>query len=200
MSDTYDYPARIERDEDVARGGRRYVPARLRVYRCDRWADRAPGSDRGASVQIGPMDMLRELIAVTIREGKDLPKHASTARRGVGLSSSHARAGSFEAEAQPSTSCSSCEAGVSQRGGFARRSWVLRESEVRRMSNEIPTTPRIGLATRLVELGRRLRHDWDDCGVKRDRLAKLRDSGDFEPKCDPVVATELKETGGAVLS
>ncbi len=73
MSDTYDYPARIERDEDG-----RYVIT---------FPDFGWGATDGATQEEAlteARDLLRELIAVTMREGKDLPKPP-----GVGPSSSH---------------------------------------------------------------------------------------------------------------
>lgn len=63
MSDTYIYPAEIERDEDG-----RYVVA---------FPDFGWGATDGATrdeALAEARDLLRELIAVTIREGEDLPE------------------------------------------------------------------------------------------------------------------------------
>ena len=62
MSDTYDYPAEIERDEDG-----RYVVT---------FPDFGWGATDGATrdeALTQARDLLRELIAATMREGKDLP-------------------------------------------------------------------------------------------------------------------------------
>ncbi len=62
MSDTYNYPAEIERDEDG-----RYVVA---------FPDFGWGATDGATrdeAMAEARDLLRELIAVTMREGEDLP-------------------------------------------------------------------------------------------------------------------------------
>ncbi len=62
MSDTYNYPAEIERDEDG-----RYVVA---------FPDFGWGATDGATrdeAMVEARDLLRELIAVTMREGEDLP-------------------------------------------------------------------------------------------------------------------------------
>ncbi len=63
MSDCHTYPAQVERDEDG-----RYVVT---------FADFGWGATDGASLEEAlaeAKDLLRELIAATIREGQDLPK------------------------------------------------------------------------------------------------------------------------------
>ena len=63
MPDTYNYPAEIERDED----GRHIVT----------FPDFGWGATDGASREEAlaeASDLLRELIATTIREGKELPE------------------------------------------------------------------------------------------------------------------------------
>ena len=63
MPETYDYPAEIKRDE-----AGRYVVA---------FPDFGWGAANGASrdqALAEARDLLRELIAATIREGKDLPE------------------------------------------------------------------------------------------------------------------------------
>jgi len=67
MSDTYNYPAQIERDEDG-----RYVVA---------FPDFGWGATDGATrdeALAEALDLLRKQIAVTMREGKDLPKPSNS--------------------------------------------------------------------------------------------------------------------------
>ena len=69
MPDTYNYPAEIERDEDG-----RFVVA---------FPDFGWGATDGANrdeALAEAKDLLRELIATTIREGKDLPEPSRTGR------------------------------------------------------------------------------------------------------------------------
>ncbi|MCY4041022.1 MAG: type II toxin-antitoxin system HicB family antitoxin [Gammaproteobacteria bacterium] len=63
MSDSLVYPARIERDEDG-----RYVV----TFSDFGW--RATDGARLEEALAEAQDLLRELIAATIREGRDLPK------------------------------------------------------------------------------------------------------------------------------
>ena len=71
MSHTYNYPARIERDED----GRHVV-----VFPDFGWG--ATDGVTRAEALAEAQDLLRELIAATMREGKDLPKPSrATSRR-----------------------------------------------------------------------------------------------------------------------
>lgn len=70
MSDTYNYPAEIERDEDG-----RYVV----VFPDFGWGA-TDGVTRDEALAEA-RDLLRELIAATMREGKDLPRPSRTTRR-----------------------------------------------------------------------------------------------------------------------
>ena len=137
MSDTYDYPARIERDEDG-----RYVIT---------FPDFGWGATDGATREEAlaeARDLLRELIAVTMREGKDLPKPPIAIGRRplvvppvpIALKAALYRA--FR------------EAGVSQRG-FARDLGVA-ESEVRRMLNPDHATKAATIDHALRQLGKRV--------------------------------------------
>ncbi len=116
MSDTYNYPAEIERDEDG-----RYVVA---------FPDFGWGATDGATrdeALTEARDLLRELIAATMRAGKNLPKPSRATKRRplvvpplpVAL-----KAALYEAFR---------EAGVSQRR--LARDLDVAESEVRRMLN-----------------------------------------------------------------
>ena len=70
MSDTYNYPAEVERDEDG-----RYVVA---------FPDFGWGATDGATLDEALAeagDLLRELIAATMREGEDLPEPSRATRR-----------------------------------------------------------------------------------------------------------------------
>ena len=70
MSETYNYPAEIEPDQDG-----RYVVA---------FPDFGWGATDGATrdeALVEARDLLRELIAATMREGKDLPKPSRATRR-----------------------------------------------------------------------------------------------------------------------
>ena len=70
MPDTCNYPAEIERDED----GRHVVT----------FPDFGWGATDGASREEAlaeARDLLRELIATTIREGKDLPEPSRAGKR-----------------------------------------------------------------------------------------------------------------------
>ena len=70
MPDTHNYPAEIERDED----GRHVVT----------FPDFGWGATDGASREEAlaeARDLLRELIATTIREGKDLPEPSRAGKR-----------------------------------------------------------------------------------------------------------------------
>ncbi len=70
MSDTYNFPAEIERDQDG-----RYIVA---------FPDFGWGATDGATrdeALVEARDLLRELIAATMREGRDLPKPSRATRR-----------------------------------------------------------------------------------------------------------------------
>ena len=116
MSDIYNYPAEIERDEDG-----RYVVA---------FPDFGWGATDGATrdeALTEARDLLRELIAGTMREGKDLPEPSRASKRRplvvppVATALKAALFASFR------------NAGMSRRQ-FARELDVA-ESEVRRMLN-----------------------------------------------------------------
>ena len=116
MSDTYNYPAEIERDEDG-----RYVVTFL---------DFGWGATEGATrdeALAEARDLLRELIAATMREGRDLPER-SRATNGqfvvVPPAPIALKAALYDAFR---------ETGLSQRR-FARNLGVA-ESEVRRLLN-----------------------------------------------------------------
>ena len=116
MSDTYNYPAEIERDEDG-----RYVVTFL---------DFGWGATDGATrdeALAEARDLLRELIAATMREGRDLPER-SRATNGrfvvVPPAPIALKAALYDAFR---------ETGLSQRR-FARNLGVA-ESEVRRLLN-----------------------------------------------------------------
>ena len=70
MSDTYEYPAEIERDED----GRHVV-----TFPDFGWGATDGGTQEEALAEAH--DLLRELIAATTREGKDLPQPSRATRR-----------------------------------------------------------------------------------------------------------------------
>ncbi|MDE0062969.1 MAG: type II toxin-antitoxin system HicB family antitoxin [Gammaproteobacteria bacterium] len=135
MSDTYNYPAQIERDE----GGRHVVA----------FPDFGWGASDGATrdeALAEAQDLLRELIAVTMREGKDLPKpshsvgHWPVVVPPVPIALKAALYGAFR------------EAGVSQRG-FARDLGVA-ESEVQRMLNPDHATKTATIDRALRQLGK----------------------------------------------
>ena len=70
MPDTYTYPAEVERDEDG-----RYVVV---------FPDFGWGATDGATLGEAlaeARDLLRELIAATMREGKDLPQPSRASKR-----------------------------------------------------------------------------------------------------------------------
>ena len=137
MPDTYNYPAEIERDEDG-----RYVVA---------FPDFGWGATDGATrdeALAEARDLLRELIAVTMREGENLPEPSRTARRQtlvVPPVPIALKAALYEAFRQ---------AGMSQRR-FARDLGVA-ESEVRRMLNPDHATRAGTIDRALRRLGRRV--------------------------------------------
>ena len=137
MSDTYNYPAEIERDEDG-----RYVVG---------FPDFGWGATDGATrdeALTEAQDLLRELIAATIREGKDLPEPSRASRRRplvvpplpVAL-----KAALYEAFR---------EAGMSQRR--LARDLDVAESEVRRMLNPDHATKVATIDGALRRLGKRV--------------------------------------------
>ena len=137
MPDTFDYPAEIERDEDG-----RYVVA---------FPDFGWGATDGASrdeALAEARDLLRELIATTIREGGVLPE-PSRAGRGRPLVVPPVqialKAALYEAWRQ---------AGISQRR--LARDLDVAESEVRRMLNPEHSTKAATIDRALRQLGKRV--------------------------------------------
>ena len=137
MSDTYNYPAEIERDEDG-----RFVVG---------FPDFGWGATDGATrdeALAEARDLLRELIAATMREGKDLPEPSHASRRRplvvpplpVAL-----KAALYEAFR---------EAGMSQRR--LARDLDVAESEVRRMLNPDHATKAATIDCALRRLGKRV--------------------------------------------
>jgi antitoxin HicB len=135
MSDTYNYPAEVERDED----GRHVV-----VFPDFGW-----GATDGATLDEAlteARDLLRELIAATIREGKDLPKPSRATRRRplvVAPVSIALKAALYEAFRQAS---------MSQRR--LARDLDIAESEVRRMLNPDHATKASTIEYALRRLGK----------------------------------------------
>ena len=137
MSDTYNYPVEVERDEDG-----RYVVA---------FPDFGWGATDGATLDEAlaeARDLLRELIAATMREGGDLPKPSrSTKRRPLVVPPVPIalKAALYEAFRK---------AGVSQRR--LARDLDIAESEVRRMLNPDHTTKAATIDRALRRLGKRV--------------------------------------------
>ena len=137
MSDNYDYPADIERDED----GRHLVT----------FPDFGWGATDGATRDEAlseARDLLRELIAETIREGGDLPPPSrATERRPLVVPPLPIalKAALYEAFR---------EAGVSQR--HLARDLGVAESEVRRMLNPDHATKAATIDRALRRLGKRV--------------------------------------------
>ncbi len=137
MPDAYNYPAGIERDDDG-----RYVAA---------FPDFGWGATDGATREEAlaeARDLLRELIATTMREGKDLPE-PSRAGKGRPLVVPPVqialKAALYEAWRQ---------AGVSQRR--LARDLDMAESEVRRMLNPGHGTEAATIDRALRRLGKRV--------------------------------------------
>ncbi|MYD98552.1 MAG: type II toxin-antitoxin system HicB family antitoxin [Gammaproteobacteria bacterium] len=136
MPNTYDYPAEVQRDED----GRFVV-----VFPDFGW-----GATDGATYDEAlaeAKDLLRELIATTIREGKPLPAPSRTGRERplvVPPVQIALKAALYEAWR---------ETGISQRR-FARELEVA-ESEVRRMLNPEHSTKAATIDRALRRLGKR---------------------------------------------
>ena len=137
MPDTYNYPAEIERDEDG-----RFVVA---------FPDFGWGATDGANrdeALAEAKDLLRELIATTIREGKDLPEPSRNGRRRplvVPPVQIALKAALYEAWR---------EAGISQRR--LARDLDVAESEVRRMLNPEHSTKAATIDRALRRLGKRV--------------------------------------------
>ena len=137
MSDTYNYPAKVERDEDG-----RYVVA---------FPDFGWGATDGATrdeALAEARDLLRELIAATMREGKGLPEPSRATKRRplvvppVPIALKAALYQAFR------------EAGVSQRR--LARDLDVAESEVRRMLNPDHATKSAAIDRALRRLGKRV--------------------------------------------
>ena len=137
MPDTYNYPAEIERDEDD-----RYVVA---------FPDFGWGATDGATrdeALLEARDLLRELIAATMREGKDLPEPSRASRRRpmvVPPVPIALKAALYEAFRK---------AGVSKRR--LARDLDIAESEVRRMLNPDHVTKAATIDRALRRLGKRV--------------------------------------------
>ena len=137
MPDTCNYPAEIERDEDG-----RYVVV---------FPDFGWGATDGATLDEAlaeARDLLRELIATTIREGGDLPEpsHAGRGRPLVVPPVQIAlKAALYQAYRQ---------AGISQR--HLARDLNVAESEVRRMLNPEHSTKAATIDRALCRLGKRV--------------------------------------------
>ena len=137
MSDTYNYPAEVERDEDG-----RYVVA---------FPDFGWGATDGATLDEALAeagDLLRELIAATMREGEDLPKPSRATRRRplvVPPVPIALKAALYEAFRK---------AGMSQRR--LARDLDIAESEVRRMLNPDHATKAATIDRALRRLGKRV--------------------------------------------
>ncbi len=137
MPDTFSYPAEIERDED----GRFVVT----------FPDFGWGATDGATVEEARAeagDLLRELIAATMREGADLPGPSRAGKRQLLVAPPvpiALKAVLYEAFRK---------AGVSQRR-FAR-DLNIAESEVRRMLNPDHSTKVATIDRALLQLGKRV--------------------------------------------
>ena len=137
MSDTYNYPAEVERDEDG-----RYVVA----FPDFGWGATDGGTRDEALSEA--RDLLRELIATTMRESKDLPRPSRATRRRplvVPPLPIALKAALYEAFR---------EVGVSQRR--LARDLEVAESEVRRMLNPDHATKAAAIDRALRRLGKRV--------------------------------------------
>ena len=137
MPDTYNYPARVERDQD----GRHVVT----------FPDFGWGATDGASrneALAEARDLLRELIAATIRDGSDLPEPSRASKRRplvVPPVPIALKAALYEAFRQT---------GMSQRR--LARDLDVAESEVRRMLNPDHATKAATIDGALRRLGKRV--------------------------------------------
>ncbi|MCY4480599.1 MAG: type II toxin-antitoxin system HicB family antitoxin [Rhodospirillales bacterium] len=137
MPDTYNYPAEIERDED----GRFVVT----------FPDFGWGATDGATREealLEARDLLRELMATTIREGGDLPEPSRAGKTRplvVPPVQIALKAALYEAWRQ---------AGISQRS--LARDLDVAESEVRRMLNPDHSTKAATMDRALRRLGKRV--------------------------------------------
>ena len=137
MSDTYNYPVEVERDEDG-----RYVVA---------FPDFGWGATDGVTLDEAlaeARDLLRELIAATMRAGEDLPKPSRATRRRplvVPPVPIALKAALYEAFRK---------AGMSQRR--LARDLDIAESEMRRMLNPDHATKAATIDRALRRLGKRV--------------------------------------------
>ena len=137
MPDTYNYPAEIERDEND-----RFVVS---------FPDFGWGATDGATLDEAlaeAKDLLRELIASTIREGEALPKPSRAGKRRplvIPPVQIALKAALYEAWR---------EAGISQRR--LARDLDVGESEVRRMLNPEHSTKAATIDRALRKLGKRV--------------------------------------------
>ena len=137
MPDTYNYPAEIERDEDG-----RYVVT---------FPDFGWGATDGATREealLEAKDLLRELLATTIREGELLPEPSRPGKRRplvVPPVQIALKAALYEAWRQ---------AGISQR--HLARDLDIAENEVRRMLNPDHSTKAATIDRALRRLGKRV--------------------------------------------
>ena len=137
MPDTYNYPAEVERDED----GRHVV-----TFPDFGWGA-TDGATRGEALAEA-RDLLRELIATTIREGRDLPAPSRPGKRRpliVPPVQIALKAALYEAWRQ---------AGMSQRR--LARELDIAESEVRRMLDPEHGTRAATMDRALRRLGKRI--------------------------------------------
>lgn len=137
MPDTYNYPAEIECDQDG-----RYVVA----FPDFGWGGTDAATRDEALVEA--RDLLRELLATTMREGKDLPKPSRATRRRpivVPPVPIALKAALYEAFRK---------AGMSQRR--LARDLDVAESEVRRMLNPDQVTKAATIDRALRRLGKRV--------------------------------------------
>ncbi len=137
MPDTYNYPAEIERDED----------GRFVVGFPDFGWGATDGATRDEALDEAK-DLLRELIATTIREGGDLPKPSHVGKGGllvVPPVQIALKAALYEAWRQ---------AGISRR--CLARDLDVAESEVRRMLNPEHSTKAATIDRALHRLGKRV--------------------------------------------
>ena len=137
MSDTYNYPTKVERDLDG-----RYVVT---------FPDFGWGATDGATLDEAlaeARDLLREVIAATMREGKDLPEPSRATKRRplvVPPVPIALKAALYEAFRT---------AGMSQRR--LARDLDVAESEVRRMLNPDHATKAVTIDRALRRLGKRV--------------------------------------------
>ena len=137
MSDTYNYPAQIERDED----------GRFVVTFPDFGWGATDGATRDEALDEAK-DLLRELIATTIREGEALPEPSRVGRKRILVvppMQTALKAALYDAWRQ---------AGISQR--HLARDLHVAESEVRRMLNPEHSTKAATMERALRRLGKRV--------------------------------------------